>query len=90
MHILHTFLSTFLKVLLRGISLTIQSFFSPNLDLILMTLMFDSGVILLREIRCLSLLGILRVSCYSLGFCRRFLTMSENKTRKHDCKPKVQ
>ena len=48
MHILHTVLYKFPKVLLRITCLTIKRFFS----FFLVTLMFDSGVILWGEIRC--------------------------------------
>ena len=51
MHILHTVLCAFPKVLTRRICLKIKSF------CILMTLMSDSGLIEQGEIRCLSLLG---------------------------------
>ena len=47
MHILHTVLYMFLKVLTRRICLTIKSlFYLVIILLILMTFMFDSGVIL--------------------------------------------
>ena len=46
MHTLHTVLNTFPYVLARRICLTVKRFF------ILITLMFDSGVILKGEIRC--------------------------------------
>ena len=47
MHILHTVLYIFLKVLTRRICLTIKSlFYLVIILLILMTFMFDSGVIL--------------------------------------------
>ena len=47
MHILHTVLHTFLKVLTRRICLTVKSlFYLVIILLILMTFMFDSGLIL--------------------------------------------
>ena len=47
MHILHTVLYMFLKVLTRRICLTIKSlFYLVIILLILMTFMFDSGLIL--------------------------------------------
>ena len=47
MHILHTVLYIFLKVLTRRICLTIKSlFYLVIILLILMTFMFDSGLIL--------------------------------------------
>ena len=47
MHILHTVLYIFLKVLTRRICLTIKSlFYLVIILLILMTFMFDSGVML--------------------------------------------
>ena len=60
MHFLHTVYYTFLEMLTRRICLTIKSFFNKLMiiSFIFMTLMFDSGVILLREIRCQSLLEV--------------------------------
>ena len=46
MHILHSFLYTFPKVLTRRIWLTIKSLLLVIIFFILMTLMCDSGVIL--------------------------------------------
>ena len=57
MHILQTVLYAVLRVLTRRICSTIQSFFSWWSLYILMTLMFDTGMILLGEIWCWSLLG---------------------------------
>ena len=52
-HIPYTGLYTFLKVLTRRICLTIKSFYwLVMISLILLTLMYDLGVILLGEIRC--------------------------------------
>ena len=50
MPILHTILYTFPNVLVRRIYLTIKRFFSYVISSILMSLMFDSGVILNGEI----------------------------------------
>ena len=52
MHILHSFLYTFPKVLTRRIWLTIKSLLLVIIFFILMTLMCDSGVILQGETRC--------------------------------------
>ena len=60
MHILHTVLYTFPEMLTRRICLTIKSCLSFR-SLILLNLMFDLGVILSGEIRCLSLLGVKRL-----------------------------
>ena len=58
MHILQIVLYAVLRVLTRRICSTIQSFFSWwSFPLILMTLMFDTGMVLLGEIWCWSLLG---------------------------------
>ena len=63
-HIFHTVLCTIPKALTRRICLTIRSFF---ISLILVTSMFDSGVILEGEIRSWSLLGFkgLKFLCYT-------------------------
>ena len=60
MYILHTVLNTLPYVLAGRICLTIKRLFSLLLlhAFILITLMFDSGVILKREIRCWSPSGI--------------------------------
>ena len=59
MHILHTVLYTFPNVLARRICLTINRVLQLIIiSLILMTLMFYSGVILKGEIRYWSLSGI--------------------------------
>ena len=55
MHILHTVLHTFPKRLTRRICVAIKSCVSDHLYS--HNFMFDSGVILREEIRCLSLLG---------------------------------
>ena len=53
MHILHTVLYTFPEVLKRGKVFKNQELYKlVIISLILVTLMFDSGVILLGEIRC--------------------------------------
>ena len=58
MQILHTVLYTFPEVLTRRNVFKNQELYKlVIISLILVTLMFDSGVILLREIRCWSLLG---------------------------------
>ena len=58
MQILHTVLYTFPEVLTRGTVFKNQELYKlVIISLILVTLMFDSGVILLGEIRCWSLLG---------------------------------
>ena len=59
MHILHTVLNTFPKVLTRRICLTIISFYHWWLfPFFLVTFMCDLGVILKGEIRCSSFLGV--------------------------------
>ena len=58
MPILHTILYTFPNVLARRICLTIKRFFSYVVSSFLMSLIFDSGVILNGEIKCWSLSGI--------------------------------
>ena len=58
-HILHTVLCTFIKMLTRRICLTINSFFSRVIiSFILVTLMCDFVMILWGEIRWWSLLGV--------------------------------
>ena len=60
MHILHTVLYTFPEVLTKRIYVIINSNFIQMviISFILMTVMFDSGVILLGENKCWSLLGV--------------------------------
>ena len=58
-HVLPTDLYKFPKILARRVFLNNQEFLKfVIIFLIPMTSMFDSGVILLGEIRCLSLLGV--------------------------------
>ena len=61
-HILPTVLYALPKVLMRRICETIKSLSLVTISFILVTLMFDSGVILQREIRCWSLFGVKRLS----------------------------
>ena len=69
MHSLHTVLYTFPKVLTRRIWLTIKiELLHPVIiSFFLMTLMFDSGVILHCEIRCQSILRVKRLRDFVLG-----------------------
>ena len=66
MYILHTVLYTFPEVLTRRICLTIKGFFSGDLFFFLVTLMFNLGVMLWREFKCYSLLGVKGLSAWSL------------------------
>ena len=67
MHILHTALYTFPKVLTGRICLPIKRFLPKwTLPFFLMTLVCDSGVILLGEIRCLSLLGFKELNIHEI------------------------
>ena len=51
MHIIHTVLYTFPEVLSERICYKVKSFIKLVISLILATLMFDSGVIFLGEIK---------------------------------------
>ena len=66
-HILQTVLSSFPVELIRRICLQsrVSKVEFASISCILMTLMFDSGVIPLGEIRCWSLLGIKELDCFS-------------------------
>ena len=67
MHILHTALYTFPTVLTGRICLLIKRFLPRwTFPFLLMTLVCDSGVILLGEIRCLSLLGFKELNIHEI------------------------
>ena len=67
MHILHTALYTFPKVLTGRICLPIKRFLPRwTFPFFLMTLVCDSGLILLGEFRCLSLLGFKELNIHEI------------------------
>ena len=72
MHILHTVLDTISQVLTRKSFNNQELLYLVTIFFILMTLMCNSGVILLGEITCLSLLGVkgLTISVNHLKHCR--------------------